>query len=171
MLQTNALGYSSFCSLFTQLEWEGFQYSLDLGFWYSSGFGAPIARAMGAGYVLELISRLTQTPVTNATSNPNGYSSPTFSINKTLDLDSTSFPLDFPFYVDATHETVMINIQTALNLSVLAQNGPPSATKMKRDRKYVSSRFAPFGNNMHFQRECQFRFAFLSHTLILSLWS
>ena len=32
-LQTVALGYSAFCGLFTEEEWEGFEYALDLYFW------------------------------------------------------------------------------------------------------------------------------------------
>jgi hypothetical protein len=34
--QTVALGYSRFCNLFTQGEWEGFNYAIDLEFYYSS---------------------------------------------------------------------------------------------------------------------------------------
>lgn len=33
MVQTVALGYSKFCELFTEEEWDGFDYSLDLYFW------------------------------------------------------------------------------------------------------------------------------------------
>ena len=36
---------------------------LDLFFWYSSGFGSPVARAQGIGYVQELVARLTKTPI------------------------------------------------------------------------------------------------------------
>lgn len=31
--QTVALGYSKFCELFTEEEWEGFEYAMDLWFW------------------------------------------------------------------------------------------------------------------------------------------
>jgi hypothetical protein len=31
--ETVSIGYSRFCELFTEEEWEGFDYSLDLSFW------------------------------------------------------------------------------------------------------------------------------------------
>jgi hypothetical protein len=58
-VQTVALGYSSFCNLFTKKEWKGYQYRWDLYWYYSSSFGYPLARAQGIGYVQELLSRLT----------------------------------------------------------------------------------------------------------------
>ena len=57
--ETVALGYSSFCDLFTVEEWKAFQYRFDIMWWYGSGFGSPVARASGIGYVQELVSRLT----------------------------------------------------------------------------------------------------------------
>ena len=36
---------------------------LDLNFWYNSGFGSPVGRAQGIGYVQELVARLTKTPI------------------------------------------------------------------------------------------------------------
>jgi len=35
----------------------------DLQFWYGSGFGSPVGRAQGIGYVQELVARLTKTPI------------------------------------------------------------------------------------------------------------
>jgi hypothetical protein len=61
--QTVALGYSKFCELFTKEEWDGFDHALDLYFWYGSGFGSPVARVQGIGYVQELVARLTHTPI------------------------------------------------------------------------------------------------------------
>lgn len=57
--ETVAVGYSAFCPLFTQEEWEGFQHRNDIMWWYTAGFGSPIARAEGVGYAQELIARLT----------------------------------------------------------------------------------------------------------------
>ncbi|KAG8816240.1 hypothetical protein FRC18_001111 [Serendipita sp. 400] len=148
--ETVALGYSKFCELFTEEEWEGFEYAIDLYFWYDSGFGSPVARALGSGYVLELLSRLTETPIVSVSSQPT-KSKTTFSVNTTLDSNSLTFPLDQPLYVDATHEVVIVNILTALNLTVLAKDGPPSSAKMTRGRTWVSSRVAPFASNMQIQ--------------------
>jgi hypothetical protein len=117
-LQTVALGFSKFCELFTEEEWEGFEYtyvqgispsylssfydakiSMDLYFWYNSAFGAPVARAQGIGYVQELVARLTKTPIETHNS----------STNATLDDNPITFPLDQSLYVDATHEVVVLN--------------------------------------------------------------
>lgn len=113
--QTVALGYSVFCELFTEEEWEGFnyasvffffflttvltRYSLDLGFWYDSAFGSPVGRVQGVGYIQELVSRLTHTPIET-------YNSST---NSTLHADDRIWPLNDNLYVDATHEVVVLN--------------------------------------------------------------
>ena len=72
---------------------------MDLYFWYDSAFGAPLSRALGIGYVQELVARLTHTPI--ATHNS--------STNATLDDNSVTFPLDQSLYVDATHEVVVLH--------------------------------------------------------------
>lgn len=74
-------------------------YSLDLAFWYDSAFGSPVGRVQGVGYVQELISRLTHTPIET-------YNTST---NATLDADDLTFPLNDVLYVDATHEVVVLN--------------------------------------------------------------
>lgn len=53
--ETVALGFSNFCSLFTFEEWQGFEYIYDIGFQGNSGFQSPTGRAVGAGYVQEVI--------------------------------------------------------------------------------------------------------------------
>ena len=73
--------------------------SLDLFFWYDSAFGSPVARVQGIGYVHELVSRLTHTPIAVHNS----------STNATLDDNPTTFPLGQSLYVDATHEVVVLN--------------------------------------------------------------
>lgn len=132
---------------------------------YDDAFGSPVARAEGAGYVLELLSRLTHTPIT-ATSGPTSNPS-VMSVNTTLDSNPTTFPLNNALYSDATHETVMMNIYTALNLTVLAQDGPLSATQMKRKRSWNSSRFAPFGSNMQIQCEHSFSIDHIQHLMTI----
>jgi Histidine phosphatase superfamily (branch 2) len=120
---------------------------------YKSGPGSPVARALGSGWVLELLSRLTHTPITPTS----GPVSPhqLFSANTTLTSNPTTFPLNNTIYSDATHEGTMLYIYTALNLTVLAEDGTPNLTKMKRasKRRWVTSRFAPFGSNMQVQGE------------------
>jgi Histidine phosphatase superfamily (branch 2) len=140
--QTVSLGYSSFCSLFTQSEWEGFEYALDLYFYYDSGPGAPTARALGAGYITELLARLTHTPIKEHRT----------STNATLDDNPITFPLDQHFYVDATHEVVVVNVLTALNLTALWDGGKLTPYEMTNGRKFIASRLAPFATNVQFQR-------------------
>lgn len=68
-------------------------------FWYNAGFGSPVARAMGIGYVQELVSRLTHTPIETHNTSTNG----------TLNDNPITFPLNNALYVDASHETVILN--------------------------------------------------------------
>jgi hypothetical protein len=77
----------------------------DLYFWYNSAFGSPIARILGAGYVQELLARLTHTPI----------SEHKFSTNSTLDDNPITFPLNQSLYVDATHEVVVLHGMCAMS--------------------------------------------------------
>ncbi|EJD54727.1 phosphoglycerate mutase-like protein [Auricularia subglabra TFB-10046 SS5] len=139
--ETVALGYSSFCELFTDEEWEGFEYAMDLYFWYDSAFGSPVSRVQGIGYVQELVARLTETPIPVHNS----------STNATLDDNPITFPLGHALYVDATHEVVVLNVITALNLTNFAANGPLPADHMPEKRTFIASQLAPFGTNIQFQ--------------------
>lgn len=140
--ETVALGYSRFCELFTVEEWEGFDYSLDLYFWYDSAFGSPFGKILGIGYVQELVARLTQTPIPVHNTSTNG----------TLDDNPITFPLDGrSLYVDATHEVVVLQILTALNLTTLAESGPLPYDHIPKQRSFRASYLAPFATNIQFQ--------------------
>ena len=54
--ETIALGYSAFCDLFTYQEWLDFEYSIDLSFAGQYGFQSPTGRAVGVGYVEEVLA-------------------------------------------------------------------------------------------------------------------
>src|ERR1700689_3888086 len=69
----------------------------DLQFWYGCGPGQPTGAAQGIGYVQELVSRLTQTRITNFNS----------SVNGTIVSSNVTFPLNQPIFVDASHDTVI----------------------------------------------------------------
>jgi len=71
---------------------------MDLYFWYDSAFGSPVARVQGLGYVQELVSRLTHTPIEVHNS----------STNATWHKPET-WPLNDALYVDATHDVVVLN--------------------------------------------------------------
>ncbi|KAF5386513.1 hypothetical protein D9757_005874 [Collybiopsis confluens] len=141
--ETVALGYSKFCELFTREEWEGFDYSLDLAFWYSSAFGSPVARIQGAGWIQELLARLEHKPMQSHEHR--------FSTNSTLNDNEITFPLNQSLYVDATHEVVVLNILTALNLSTLAENGPLPYDHVPKHQTFKVSQLAPFATNVQFQ--------------------
>ncbi|KZS96658.1 phosphoglycerate mutase-like protein [Sistotremastrum niveocremeum HHB9708] len=141
--ETVAIGYSKFCELFTKEEWDGFQYSTDLYFWYSSGPGSPVSRIQGIGYIQELLSRLTN----EQGKGWNQWSS----LNTSVTGDEVLFPLGRSLYVDATHEVVVMNIITALNLTNFASSGPLPSDRIVHDRAWVTSRIAPFATNVQFQ--------------------
>ena len=84
-------------------------YRLDLSFWYGSAYGSPVARVQGIGYVQELVSRLTHTPIETHNS----------STNATLNDNPITFPLGQSLYVDATHEVVVLNSQSLLCLCLM----------------------------------------------------
>ncbi|TBU34598.1 phosphoglycerate mutase-like protein [Dichomitus squalens] len=137
--ETVALGYSEFCDLFTEEEWKGYEYALDLEIWYSYGPGSPSAAAQGIGYVQELLARLTQTPITNFST----------TLNQTIDGNNVTFPLDQPIYVDATHDTVITTVLTALNLSIpLTRSGPLPVNHIAKDHSYIASHLVPFAANV-----------------------
>ncbi|KAG1757693.1 histidine phosphatase superfamily [Suillus lakei] len=134
--ETVALGYSKFCDLFTEEEWEGYEYYID--FWYGDGPGNPTAAAQGLGYVQELVARLTHTPISVWNS----------STNSTLDSSNITFPLNQPIYVDATHDTVISSIVTALNFTSLAATGPLPTDHIPPHRSYIASQIAPFASQL-----------------------
>ena len=59
---------------------------------YANGYGAPLGRVQGAGYVNELVARLSGRPVIDETTT-----------NRTLNRDNATFPFDRPLYADFTH--------------------------------------------------------------------
>ncbi|KAI0778487.1 phosphoglycerate mutase-like protein [Trametes elegans] len=139
--ETVALGYSAFCELFTEEEWKGYEYNLDLELWYSFGPGNPASAAQGIGYVQELVARLTQTPLTEFATN----------LNVTLDNNNITFPLNQPIYVDATHDTVISTILVALNFTTMAANGPLPIDHIPENQTYTGQHLVPFATHLEGQ--------------------
>ncbi|TQS36948.1 hypothetical protein Golomagni_02592 [Golovinomyces magnicellulatus] len=98
---------SPFCRLFTDEEWQAYDYYQTLGKYYKYSSGNPLGPTQGVGFVNELISRMTITPVDDHTST-----------NSTLDNDSETFPIgeDKTLYADFSHDNTMISILAALGL-------------------------------------------------------
>ena len=108
---------------------------------------------MGIGWVQELVSRLTKTPLTTFDSSTNG----------TLDSSNITFPLDQPIYVDASHDTVisqsesylrslglltlirlsLLPVIVALNFTTMAANGPLPIDRIPEYQVRHSSTFQP----------------------------
>jgi hypothetical protein len=96
---------SNFCQLFTGDEWHAYDYYQTLGKFYGYNAGNPLGATQGVGYVNELLSRLTETRVSDHTNT-----------NTTLDADPATFPLHNKVYADFSHDNDMSNIFAALGL-------------------------------------------------------
>jgi len=136
--ETVALGFSAFCDLFTQEEWEGYEYANDLDFWYGEGPGNPTSSAQGIGYVQELVARLTGVPISTFNS----------TTNSTITNNPITFPLSQPIFVDATHDVVISNIVTAMNFTSLAKTGPLPTDHIPENLSWVTSQIAPFASQL-----------------------
>ncbi|KAK5718141.1 hypothetical protein LTR17_015863 [Elasticomyces elasticus] len=82
------IGMSDFCNLFTEQEWQAFEQTLDIEYYYDYSFGSTTGRAQGLGYQQELLARLTNQYITSSNS----------SINSSITNNAADFPLGSPFY-------------------------------------------------------------------------
>ncbi|KAL1624830.1 hypothetical protein SLS54_003552 [Diplodia seriata] len=130
--ETVALGFSHFCSLFTYDEWLGYEYSIDLQFAGGYGYQSPTGRAVGIGYVAEVLARLQHHRITT----------PTAQVNVSLTNSSATFPLDQQLNLDFSHDTNIMSILTAFGLRQFAPFMP--ADKYTLRRPLVVSHMEPF---------------------------
>lgn len=130
--ETVALGYSAFCNLFTYPEWQGYEYSIDLGFAGNSGFQSPVGRAVGIGYVSEILARLEHHTITT----------PTAQVNVSLDNNTSTFPLDQSLNFDFSHDTNIMSVLTAFGLTQFAD--PLPTTHIPEHRELKVSHMTPF---------------------------
>lgn len=134
--ETVALGYSPFCALFTFEEWEGYEYSVDLEFSGNYGFGSPVGRASGAGWVQETLARLEGRYIT----------SPAAQVNVTLANNPDTFPLDQQLYIDFSHDATMMSVLAAFGLRQFAPILP--ADKMVEPREVNVAEMFPFAASL-----------------------
>lgn len=136
--ETAYIGTSEFCTLFTQEEWEGFEATLDIEYFYDYAWGQPTGRAQGLGYLQELLARLTDQYVTSSNS----------SINHTITDNASDFPLKRPFYCDFSHDDIIVSTLTAMSLDYFRD--PPSLSQYPPDpdRKFILSNMTPFGGRL-----------------------
>ena len=136
--ETGYLGQSDFCPLFTQEEWESFESSLDIQYYYDYAFGNPTGRAQGIGYLQELIARLEHEFIISSNS----------SVNSTYDDNPAEFPLEQAFYADFSHDDIIISALTALSLDHFRV--PPSLSEIPPNpkRPFILSHLTPFGGRL-----------------------
>ncbi|EIW73298.1 hypothetical protein TREMEDRAFT_67315 [Tremella mesenterica DSM 1558] len=133
-------GWSKWCGMFTREEWEILGYRRDVGRYYGVGQGSKYGSTMGAGYVRELVARLTD-------STPLEY--PT--INSTLASSNLTFPRGGKrLFVDFSHDNEMVQILSAMH--VLNQHNDLPKTTIQDKRSYVLAEIIPFGAKVVFER-------------------
>lgn len=131
--ETVALGYSSFCDLFTYDEWLGYEYSVDINFAGNDAFQSPTGRAVGIGYVQEIIARLQHHVINSSVAQ----------INVTLDNNTATFPINQALNFDFSHDTNIMSILTAFGFTQFAPVMP--ATSYQANRSLIVSHMEPFG--------------------------
>ncbi|KAF2252860.1 3-phytase [Trematosphaeria pertusa] len=132
--ESRFIGRSEFCSLFTREEWQGFEQSLDIRFFYNHAFGQPTARAQGIGYVEELLARLQDKYIQESHS----------SVNSSITRDGEFFPLGMKFYADFTHDKVILGALTALSMDYFKELPHLEKYPPEEERVFRLSHLVPF---------------------------
>ncbi|KAI9927228.1 hypothetical protein ASPWEDRAFT_165747 [Aspergillus wentii DTO 134E9] len=132
-----SFGGSFFCSLFTEQEWKDYAYNIDIQYYGDYAYGSPTGRAQGIGYIVELAARLEHKLL---------FTSDT-SINYTYDNNIKDFPLHQPFYMDMSHDDIILSVITALGLDYFkyGPHGLPSDIDHAPNRNFTLSDMTPFG--------------------------
>jgi len=136
--EVTSLGGSSFCSLFTEQEWKDFAYNVDVQYYGDYAYGSPTGRAQGIGYVLELAARLQQKLITSSDT----------SINYTYDNNIAQFPFGQPFYLDMSHDDIILSVINALGLEYFKYGPkglPGNVDHAPSNRTFSLSEMTPFG--------------------------
>ncbi|KAI7213499.1 phosphoglycerate mutase-like protein [Hortaea werneckii] len=129
------IGMSDFCSLFTEDEWAAFEQTLDIEYYYDYSFGSPTGRAQGLGYQQELLARLTDQYIINSNS----------SVNSTLTNNPKDFPLQRPFYLDFSHDDIIVSVLTSMSIDYFREHPNLSQYPPDPDRHFLLSHLTPFG--------------------------
>lgn len=133
--ETNYIGSSDFCNLFTEDEWTGFEQTLDIEYYYDYSFGNPTGRAQGLGYQQELLARLTNQFITSSNS----------SVNSTITNNADDFPLGRPFYADFSHDDILISVLTSMSVDYFYDHPQLNVYPPDPDRHFILSHLTPFG--------------------------
>ncbi|KXT04293.1 hypothetical protein AC578_7967 [Pseudocercospora eumusae] len=133
---------SPFCALLTETEWHQYGYYETLNKYYGYSYGNPLGPTQGVGYANELIARLTNKAVDDATST-----------NHTLDDNPATFPLRRGLYADFSHDNDMTAIFSALGL--YNGTGPLSnttVTEADQANGYSAAYTVPFAARVYFEK-------------------
>ncbi|KAF1831309.1 3-phytase A precursor [Decorospora gaudefroyi] len=134
--ETVALGFSHWCGVFTYEEWEGYEYALDIAFQAGTGFGSPVGRAIGVGYVEEVLARMQHHVIT----------SPSAQINVTLDNNTVTFPIDQTLNLDFSHDAGILSILVAFGITQF--NDVLPITHIQKEREFILSHLQPFAGRL-----------------------
>jgi len=133
---------SQFCHLFSEDEWRQYDYYQSLGKYYGYADGNPLGPTQGAGFVNELISRMTGRLVDDETCT-----------NHTLNSSPETFPLDRRLYADFSHDNDMASILSAFGLY---NSTPPLSNttleSIKDTKGYSASWTVPFAARAYFEK-------------------
>ncbi len=130
-----ASGMSDFCNLFTEQEWQGFEQTLDIEYYYDYSFGNPTGRSQGVGYQQELLARLTNQYITSSNS----------SVNTSLTNNAADFPLGQPFYADFSHDDIIVSVLTSMSIDYFREHPNLQQYPPDPNRHFVLSNMTPFG--------------------------
>nr|XP_031863612.1 uncharacterized protein CI109_000864 [Kwoniella shandongensis]KAA5530684.1 hypothetical protein CI109_000864 [Kwoniella shandongensis] len=137
---TEWIEWSKWCGIFGSEEWEILGYGKDLKRYYEVGEGSTYGPTMGAGYINEVIARLTDTEPIDSTIT-----------NRTLDSDERTFPRGGKrFFVDFGHDNEILEILAAMG--ILKQHRPLPLDQVPLKRTFILSEIVPFGARLTFER-------------------
>lgn len=153
---------SPYCSIFRRPEWQLYNYALDVGKYYGSGYGDPYHRGIATGYLRELLARLTSTPVI--------IDSPS-AINTTLDAANAASTFPIPsssttqgphIFFDGSHDNNISPIAAAFGLFSSPHNLSTAAdaesTPQGRSRAWTFSQIAPLQGKIVWEKvQCNSR--------------
>lgn len=138
--ETVGRGTSPFCQLFTEEEWLGFEYVLDMRFWGDFSFGSQTGRAQGVGLGQEILSRMTGEPLTLEE----------LTMQNASLINNIYLPLDQNLHVDFVHDNAIISLLTAFNYTqVLGEELDP--LNPNASRIGVLSYIQPYGGKLIFE--------------------
>ena len=133
---------SPFCGLFTQAEWNSYDYYESLGTWYGFGAGNPLGPTQGVGWTNELIARLTNSKVVDHTST-----------NTTLTNSNATFPLGLKLYADFSHDNEITAIMFAMGLfNGTTQLSNTTQQTLEQTNGYSASTTVPFSARMYVEK-------------------